>query len=112
MGKDSEVYEPGDPAYEELDKLASTGRTQRARLDYRDIAKAYNRASVGAILILGDARTRSGNVAKSLEVRGLERGVDFEVTRPEVDTRGHAIAKNDRRVMVRKCSDRPMKISQ
>jgi len=98
-----DVVKPGDEGFQ---KLAS--KVTSNRLDYADVARAYNEAEVFSILTLqkGEKVTHVGNVRTYLQRWGLTNGMDFlakVITDPEGDgtSKSLIIEKRTPREMVK-----------
>lgn len=100
------VFSPANPHYDMVDASGSRrGRKALPTAMYDTVMREFNLAEVGAILVFkvpGDKPPMLSNLNKVIETRGLEWGVDYELTWLETDELGRAYPKEKRPLRMKK----------
>lgn len=84
-----ETISPSDPTYEALVDTISSQRV-RQYFDFNKLSEAYNRAEVGAVILV-HYPSKVSNLHYAMKARGLARGEDYTVTKMTRDTNGEKL---------------------
>ena len=112
-----EVIVPGLPFHDMVAKAVEESeqarhyRTAKEKAGkYNKLAAAYNRAPVDSYIGVNGYSGTVGNLGRVLDNRGLERGVDYEITRIKTDPSGTTVPRNRRVATIHKMSSTEMRI--
>ena len=105
--KQIEVVSPSDEEFESIKNNVTAKETYK--IDYNELAKAYNAAKVGSIVLLeAGVSVRANNLITVITGRSLKYKKDFTAGKVMKDASGNSIPPSDRPIAIEKLTKKEM----
>jgi len=113
MKQEIQVLTPDDS--EHAVAIETVERSRKLRVDYNEIATAYNKSPVGSLLLVnlyGYRSIKTSNFVAILGRRGLEVDKDFRACKVMADADGVPIPSNTRPMSLEKLTNTRMRLTR